>query len=71
MNRLCLFFASADKGIANNPLFSTAQRLVFLLAVCCQAWTTYVPTLPVPPVTKIFIRSPLITKPTAGSRNVC
>ena len=36
MNRLTLFIAGTDKGMANDPLFSTAQRLVLTLALCCQ-----------------------------------
>jgi hypothetical protein len=36
MNRLTLFLAGNDKGMANDPLFSTAQCLVFTLALCCQ-----------------------------------
>ena len=34
MNRLTLFLAGTDKGMANDPLFSAAQRLVLTLALC-------------------------------------
>ena len=37
MNRLCLFLTSADKGIANNPLFPTSQHLVFSLVFSGQS----------------------------------
>jgi hypothetical protein len=36
MNRLARFLAGTNKWMANDPLFSTAQRLVFTLASCCQ-----------------------------------
>ena len=35
-NRLALFLAGADEGMANHPLFSTVERLVFALAFCRQ-----------------------------------